>query len=203
MRAHDSQRRSANDRAEQANVLFNVRWETYSALASARGEHDKPRLSYLDGILELKTSSSFHDELSRMIHSLLFVWAEERGVDLIASGSWTQRSKKERAGLEPDECYTLGTRRGRRPDIAVEVIWTSGSIEKLEIYRRLRIPEAWVWQNGQLRVHVMVRGSYVTRTRSRLLADLDLHQLGRFVGRHDQLRAIREYRALLRASSKH
>jgi hypothetical protein len=36
------------------------------------------------------------------------------------------------------------------PDLAIEVILASGSLEKLEKYRRFEIPEVWLWENNQL-----------------------------------------------------
>jgi hypothetical protein len=30
------------------------------------------------------------------------------------------------------------------------VIWTSGGIDKLEVYRRLRVREVWIWKSGRI-----------------------------------------------------
>jgi Uma2 family endonuclease len=38
-----------------------------------------------------------------------------------------------------------------RPDIAIEVIWTSGDIDKLEVYRKLGVREVWYYERGTLR----------------------------------------------------
>jgi len=43
--------------------------------------------------------------------------------------------------LEPDECYLVGDQDKSAPDLAIEVIGTSGGIDKLEIYRRLDVGE--------------------------------------------------------------
>ena len=45
-----------------------------------------------------------------------------------------------RRGVEPDECYCLGTL-AEIPDIAIEIALTSGGIDKLEVYRGLQVPE--------------------------------------------------------------
>ncbi len=38
------------------------------------------------------------------------------------------------------------------PDIVIEVIITSGSINKLEVYKPQNIPEVWFWKSSQLQV---------------------------------------------------
>ena len=53
-------------------------------------------------------------------------------------GSWTIRSRPKERGLEPDECYILGDPGARkRPDLAIEVEWTRGLVDKVEVYRGL------------------------------------------------------------------
>jgi Uma2 family endonuclease len=56
------------------------------------------------------------------------------------------------AGLvkrEVDKSYKLGANR-TRPDLAIEVVVISGGINKLEVCKRLGIPEVWFWQDGTL-----------------------------------------------------
>jgi Uma2 family endonuclease len=156
-------------------------------------------MSYLDGTLEFMTPSFDHDAISRMIDKLLFVWADESDTPLVSSGSWTQEHRTRKAGLEPDESYALGTARPKRPDIALEVVWTRGTLDKLEIYRRLAIPEVWYWRDDHLLVHALGPKGYTRRKRSRLLPGLDLKLLARFVRREDQLQALRDYREALRS----
>ncbi len=40
------------------------------------------------------------------------------------------------------------------PDLAIEVIWTSGGIDKLESYRGLGVGEVWFWREGRMEVFV-------------------------------------------------
>ena len=50
----------------------------------------------------------------------------------------TLKQRDKQAGKEPDECYCLYTDKDI-PDLAIEVIYTSGGIDTLEIYRRIGI----------------------------------------------------------------
>ena len=43
---------------------------------------------------------------------------------------------------EANESYELGQDR-ERPDLAIEVVITSGGIDDLEAYKRLQSPEVW------------------------------------------------------------
>ena len=53
-------------------------------------------------------------------------------------------------GVEPDECYVFGDAPDpERPDLAIEVVWTRGGIDKREIYRALGVRELWFWRRGQ------------------------------------------------------
>jgi hypothetical protein len=79
----------------------------------------------------------------------------QRGIDLSPYGAWTLKSLQNQGGLEPDECYLVGDQGKPTPDLAIEVVWTSGGIDKLEIYRRLGIGEVWFWKASRIEVHVL------------------------------------------------
>jgi Uma2 family endonuclease len=89
-----------------------------------------------------------------------------------------------------------------RCDLAIEVIWTSGSISKLDVYRKLGVQEVWLWRNDELQVFSLGQDqTYVRVERSRLLPRLDLAELLTFVEIRPMTRAVKEYRAALRARS--
>lgn len=111
--------------------------------------------------------------------------------------TWIQLKK---VGLEPDECYVIGDRDPPRPDLAIEVMWSQTGLSKLEIYRRLAVPEVWVWRGGGIEVHVLAGDEYVLRPRSQLLPDLDLDLLLQFLDVRRQTHAVRQYRETLRKS---
>ena len=87
------------------------------------------------------------------IARLLEAYAEEKDLPFNGFGSWTLKNPLRARALEPDECYSLSLGEPSRPDLAIEVIWTSGGIDKLEVYRKLS-PEAscpgrWEGEGGQ------------------------------------------------------
>ncbi|MBI5546437.1 MAG: Uma2 family endonuclease, partial [Deltaproteobacteria bacterium] len=121
-------------------------------------------------------------------------------VELDGVGSWTIKDRRRQAAAEPDECYLVGHRTpAKRPDIAIEVHWTSGGISKLAIWDRLAVPEVWVWKDDALTVYRrQQRGGYSPCKRSRFLPTLDLGLLAQFIEVPNQLVAVKAYRTALR-----
>ena len=83
---------------------------------------------------------------------LIEAWCFAKGIDFTPVGSWTLENETAQRGVEPDECYCLRENASReapdRPDLAIEVIHTSGGISKLDVYRKLAVPEVWIWKGG-------------------------------------------------------
>ena len=119
--------------------LDGVTWADYERLLEIRGDHSAPRITYLDGTLEIMSPSASHESIKSMIGCLVEVWCLERDIEFTTYGSWTLKNRRAKRGAEPDECYVFGSVAAKkRPDLAIEVIWTSGGIDKLEVYQARR-----------------------------------------------------------------
>ena len=101
-------------------------------------------------------------------------------------------------GLEPDECYVVGGHRAEVPDLAIEVIWTPGGIDKLEVYHGLGVREVWLWRKRKIEVLGLKSKAYERMPGSVLFPDLDVQRLARLATAADQTAAIRQFRASLR-----
>jgi Uma2 family endonuclease len=189
---------SRRDDHDNIVVMHGVTWAQYESVLEIRGERSTPRICYLAGELELMSPGRNHERIKSLFGRLLEAWAEEAGVELNAYGSWTVKQQPDERGVEPDECYVVGERETTAPDLAIEVVWTSGGINKLDIYAPLGVGEVWTWKAGRLAVHVLRGRAYVASTRSEVLPGLDLDLLVSFVERTDQTAAVREYRRALR-----
>src|SRR5437762_2341085 len=129
--------------------LSGVSWSDYERILEIRGDHSAPRIAYLEGWLEIMSPSENHEEIKSAIGCLVEVWCLEHKIRFTKRGSWTLKDKALDRGVEPDECYVFGPPRGAtRPDLAIEVIWTSGGMNKLSIYRKLGVAEVWIWRRG-------------------------------------------------------
>ncbi len=178
--------------ADQRLVTYNVPWSHYEAQLALRGDAPVPRMAYLEGAMELMSPSKAHERIKSYLGRLLEAYALERGLDLSPYGAWTLKDAPKEAGAEPDECYLVGPDQGRdRPDLVIEVVWTSGGLDKLEIYRRLNVAEVWFWRDDRIAVHVLHEGRYQQVDRSRLFPDLDLPLICSLLDRPTALQAVR------------
>jgi Uma2 family endonuclease len=185
--------------ADQRVVLQDVPWPHYETQLSLRGEKSGPRIAYLDGALEIMSPSKDHERIKSYIGCLLEAYAIERGIDLSPYGSWTLKNAPRASGAEPDECYIVGSdQSATTPHLAIEVAWTTGGIDKLEIYRRLGIGEVWFWEKRRITVHRLRGDSYELSDRSGLFPDLDINQLASFLELPTVTQAVRTFLEALR-----
>ena len=188
---------------EQRFVLQGVPWWTYVALRDALEDHAGLKLTYLEGTLELMSPSMLHEDAKTIIARLLEAWATERDVDLRGFGSTTFRREARQRGLEPDECYKLGKlQEDAVPDIAIQVVVSSGLVDKMAVYAGLGVSEVWVWRpsTAAIVVNRLIEGAYQPRERSEVLPALDLAELAKFVRPgENQTELVRAYQAVLRA----
>jgi Uma2 family endonuclease len=185
-------------------VYLSVDWRGFEQFLKLRGDASGTRITYLGGRLEIMSPSDSHESIKTRIARLLEIWALDAEVELDGYGSWTVKSRELNVGAEADECYLVGSREaGKKPDLAIEVNWSTGGLDKLEVWRLLGVPEVWVWEDGRLRVfRLNVAGAYSPSKRSKLLPALDLELLARFVGERNQLAAIKRFRAAVRAKRR-
>lgn len=156
------------------------------------------RLSFLDGVLEIRRMpGKKHEVVKKRIAALLEVYMEYAGIDFVPTGSMTLESEAGLVKREADESYELAQDR-ERPDLAIEVVITSGGIDKLEAYKRLSIPEVWFWENGNLSLYRLLSTggslSYQPITRSECLPGLDLVLLKCCIDLPNHIQAVKEFR---------
>ncbi|MCP4696982.1 MAG: Uma2 family endonuclease [Gammaproteobacteria bacterium] len=179
-------------------TLYGVAWEQYETLvATFMDRSPSLRMTYLAGTLQIMTTSSDeHEWLKKIIARLLEAYAEEMDIDLNGYGAATFRKKAKKRGLEPDECYCFG-RLKEVPDIAIEIVITSGDVDKLAVYQGLEVPEVWFWKHDQFFVYHLCNKVYEQATRSRFLPELDLSLLAAYVDCTNQTRTAKSYRTAL------
>jgi len=186
--------------ADQRIVLHSVPWSHYEVLLAIRGDAPVPRMTYLEGVLELMTPSFDHELIKSTLGRLVEAYADHVGLELSPIGSWTIRNAPRERGAEADECYILGEPFGRTaPDFAIEVVWTSGGIAKLDVWRGLGVAEVWIWKDGGLEVHALRGDDYERVPESRFVPGIDLALIAR-LATLSRPAALRELRASLRAT---
>ena len=192
----------ADGSAPERRIVFGgVSWNHYLAFDKKLGDdRPGPRLYYLDGELEIMTTSNEHERVKTWIGDFLADYFLELRTEIIARGQATMRLTK--AGAEPDESWCLGEEK-EFPDLVLEIALTSGGINKLEIYRRFRVPEVWLWRRNKLEIFSLNKaGSYEPARASKLLPSLDISLLERCPGIRSWQEARRTFRHGLNKAKK-
>ena len=177
-------------------LLSNVTYETLEKLDTDLAQTGA-RLTYLDGCLEIMAPlSDAHEEPRNTLGQLLEIYMRTKNIRFYGRGSTTIGMKELGARKEPDESYCLGTRKSV-PDLAIEVIVTSGGIDTLEIYRRVGVSEVWFWEDGIISVYCLRSTGYELVSKSELLPELDLRSLEFYSRMADQYDAVNAFIQLL------
>ncbi len=180
-------------------ALDGATWSDYTRILKIRGDRSAPRITYLEGLIEIMSPSRSHEAIKSTIGCLVEVWCLEKGVEFSPYGSWTLKDKSVERGAEPDECYVFGVvANPRRPDLAIEVEWTSGRIDKLEVYRKLGVREVWYWRDGRIQPYRLHGDRYRAIPASKALPGIDLAELAGHLDRAPTSAAMRAYRDMLR-----
>ncbi len=190
----------ADGSEDQLFVVHDVSWEEYEALLAVLGDRAGVRVTYCEGVLELMSPGGPHEGRKTILARLVEAYAEEAELPLSGYGSMTLRKRLAERGVEPDECYVLGTAEdGEIPELAIEVIEKSGTIDKLSVYAGLGVPEVWFLKKGKLSIHLLGAEGYAEAGQSRFLPGLDVGELTELMLRQgDQTTVVRAWRARLR-----
>jgi Uma2 family endonuclease len=151
-------------------------WEEFETIETLTADAAGLRITYVDGCIEFMTLSEQHEMIKTILGFLLELYSCEIGINLIPVGSATRRAKEKSASFEPDESYYIGEKK-ENPDLAIEINITSGSIDKLEKYKRFNITEVWFWENNRLHLYHLKNDNYEQINQSELLPYLDIDLL--------------------------
>lgn len=191
-----AERLQAND-PEERQIISGVSWERYEVLLSDLGDNLQYRVTYLDEVLELMSPSRRHERNKTIIGSLLEAYCQEKRIRYFPLGSTTLRKLEKRGSTEPDESYCIGTEKDF-PDLVIEVVETSGGVDKLEVYQRLGVREVWFFINNQFKIYYLQGETYEQTAQSKVLPNLDLAKLAKYAIAADPLEAALEFREQVR-----
>ncbi len=183
---------------EQRIIVCGVSWRDYLKFDKLLGDdRPGPRLYYLDGDLEIMSTSEEHERIKKWVGDFVGDYLMEQDFEVTTRGQATMRQAMKKAGAEPDDAWCIGEPK-KFPDLVFEVALTTG-INKLEIYRRMNVAEVWFWRKNQMEIYFLNRsGEYVRIQSSGLLPDLDLALITRCLGMSSWRDARKKFRAALR-----
>jgi Uma2 family endonuclease len=200
-------------------VFANVRWEDYEAMLQIVGERHF-RVTYDEGAMEVTMPSQRHEQAAQLLGLFVTRLAEEWEIPYEPLGMTTWKMPGAAKGLEADQSYyiqhhavarekeALDLETDPRPDLAVEVDITTSSLDRMEIYAALRVPEVWRYDGRALGMYgLQPDGQYQPCESSHSFPGLRPADVERFVelGRTtDKIRWARELRDWVRrALSSH
>ncbi|UBF27773.1 Uma2 family endonuclease [Kovacikia minuta CCNUW1] len=181
---------------DQISVYPNRTWDQFKHIQKGLEGTPGVRLFYYEGVVEILMPGLAHEIFKKIIGYLLETFFFENQIKVVPTGSVTQEQEGE-ASAQADESYCIGEAKPI-PDLAIEVIFTSGSTTKLKRYQALGVPEVWFWEDGALSLYHLRQRGYVQVDQSEIpeLAGLDLDLFCRcvLIGETDWLEAVRTFK---------
>jgi Uma2 family endonuclease len=183
---------------EKLVTLKDVTWEQFKAIEAQLEDNRNVRLSYLSGILEIMAPiGEKHEEVKRTLGYLLEAYMKQLGIRFYKRGGFTIEAPGYASGT-PDESYSIGTEK-EVPDIVIEVIVTSGTINRTELYKPKKVPEVWFWKSNEIKIFRLNEdGEYQEVDRSGFFPELDPALLLHYIAIPDQYDAVVEFEQAIR-----
>jgi Uma2 family endonuclease len=161
------------------------------------------------------TTSPGHERIKHLLGLLIVTLALELGKDIAGYGSLTMKNRHREKGLEPDECYwiqqeavmrnrtgSFNPRKDPPPDLVLEIEIARSTMNRMDIYAALNVPEVWRWRKGLLEVCFLdEKGKYKQGSASRAFPRFAPEKLVPFVElakKEGELEMVRAFRAWLR-----
>jgi Uma2 family endonuclease len=171
------------DSLQQKDKLFmcsDLSWDDYEAILLQKADSPSYRISFSNGVLKIMSPSRNHEIIKDFIYSLIVAYCDAIDLDYYPLGSTTLKQKDKSVGKEPDTSFCFNSLKPI-PDLAVEVVFSSGSIEDLEKYQELGVKEVWFWIKDRLEIYVFVDEEYQKQSKSYNLANLDAKLLSKYI----------------------
>ncbi|MEI1377180.1 Uma2 family endonuclease [Nostoc sp. UHCC 0926] len=183
---------------EKLVTLKNISWDQFKGIETQLQENRNVRLSYLSGILEIMSPiGDKHEKVKRTLGLLLEAYMKKLGIRFYCRGGFTLEEPGYASGT-PDESYSIGTEK-EVPDIVIEIIVTSGSINRKELYKPKKVPEVWFWKSNSIKIfRLNEQGEYEQVNRSGFFPDLDPALLLHYIAMPDQYDAVVEFEQAMR-----
>jgi Uma2 family endonuclease len=182
-------------------VYSGIDWQQFKLIQAGFAEAPGIRLAYFNKTIEILMPGRTHELFKSIIGMLIELFCLEMAIEFEPTGSMTHEREGE-VSLEADESYCFSISKSI-PDLAIEVVLTSGGFDKLQRYQILGISEVWFWQDGVFSLYHFRDGKYDRITRSEIpeLTSLDIDLLTRCVlmAETSRLNAANEFRKMIKS----
>ncbi|WP_019505391.1 Uma2 family endonuclease [Pleurocapsa sp. PCC 7319] len=155
-------------------------WDDYEKFNAV--EYLGYRTSFLDGVITLMSPSQNHEMIKDFIFLLVITYCDAFDLDYYPTGSTTLKNQNKQVGKEPDTSFCFNNLK-KVPDLAVEVVFSSGGTYDLNKYQKLGVQEVWFWINNTLEIYVLNNGVYQQQQYSFNLSKIENKLLTKYIAK--------------------
>lgn len=153
---------------DQTVSLAGMTWIDYEKFNSE--EYLSYKVSYFNGVITLVSPSKNHERIAQTIAILVAAYCRKFNLLYFPMGS-TRLENKPLVGKEPDVSFAFNSDKDI-PDLAIEVIFSSGSIDDLHTYQTIGVQEVWFWRNNKITFYQLQTQGYIEVNNSKFLPNL-------------------------------
>lgn len=164
---------------DQILTLTGADWSDYEKLDTE--EYNHYLISYLNHELTIMSPGRNHERIAELMGILIEAYCRQVNLRYFPFGS-TRLKQEGLEGKEADAAYAFNTDKDK-PDLAVEVNFTSGSINDLTKYKYLKIQEVWIWHNQEIKFYTLEGDRYQETETSINLKDIRSIVLKAYINR--------------------
>ena len=151
--------------SDRIEIITEASWSDFINL-DVRGA----KKSFRNGVVTIVSPGRNHEILADLIRSVIWAYCRQENLALFPYNSTTLKVEN-KEGKEPDVAYCINTDK-EKPDLAIEINLTSGSVDDLTKYQYLKIPEVWLWENKKINFYSLEQNRYLNIKRSEVLNGL-------------------------------
>ncbi|MEL6437836.1 MAG: Uma2 family endonuclease [Cyanobacteria bacterium J06621_8] len=164
---------------DQILILSGMTWDDFEQLL--REEYSGYRFSYYNGEIIIVSPGKNHERIAEIINYLIVAYCRQYNILFYPFRSTTLKNHP-LAAKEADVSFAFGKDKDF-PDLAVEVIFSSGGVADLQKYQALAIPEVWLWSKNLITFYQLENNSYQVIENSKYLSNIKSSQIISFINR--------------------
>ncbi len=167
------------NKQDQTLSLAGMTWSDFEKFIAE--EYSGYRVNYFKGVITIVSPSKNHERIAEVIGDLVKAYCRKHNLLDFSLGSTTLKHPP-LVGKEPDVSFAFNIDKDI-PDLAIEVIFSSGGITDLDKYKILGVKEVWLWENNKITFYQLQGNCYQEIATSNCLCNLDSLTLGSFINR--------------------
>ncbi|MGV2830350.1 Uma2 family endonuclease [Myxosarcina sp. GI1(2024)] len=162
------------EKSDRITTITNTTWAEYISL-----DLPSKRVSFRNGVITIVSPGRNHELIGDYIRAIIWTYCRKNNFALFPYNQTTLKEEG-KEGKEPDVAYCFEIDKDK-PDLAVEINLTSGSIDDLTKYQYLKIAEVWLWEDNKIRFFVYRDSGYLELTTSNSLPKLNSDRVTKIV----------------------